>query len=75
MITTDLQDANIGQPSSPHTCTFMITTPNRMDNGYDLDGNMELSFEAVEGKGEFIADKYEAIPVFSEEDAVPDVNT
>ena len=50
MPTTDLQDANTGLPFSPQTCTFMTITPNRVDNNYDLDGNIGPLFEAVEGK-------------------------
>ena len=51
MPTTDLQDANIGLPYSPQTRTFTTITPNRVENGYDLDGNIGPSFEAVEGEG------------------------
>ena len=69
MPTTDLQDSNIGLPSSPQTRTFMTITPNRVDNGYDLDGNIGPSFEADEGEGELIEDEDEVLPVVSEEDA------
>ena len=65
MPTTDLQDANIGLPSSPQNRTFMTITPNRMDNGYDSDGNIGTSFEVVEGKGELIEDEDEVVPVVS----------
>ena len=63
---TDLQDANIGLPSSPQTRKFMTITPNRVDNRYDLDGNIGPSFEAVEGEGELIEDEDELVPVVSE---------
>ena len=75
MPTTDLQDSNIGLPSSPQTRTFMTITLNRVDNGYDLDGNIGPSFEVVEDEGELIEDEDEMVSVVSEEDAVPDVNT
>ena len=54
MPTTDLQDTNIGLPSSPQTLTFMTITLNRVEKGYDSDGNIGPPFEAVEGKGELI---------------------
>ena len=47
----------------------MTITPNRVDNGYDSDGNIGPSFEAVEGEGELIEDEDEVLPVVSEEDA------
>ena len=75
MPTTDLQDANIGLPSSPQPHTFMTITPNIVDNGYYSDGNIGPTFEAVEGEGELIEDEDEVVPVVSEEHAVPDVNT
>ena len=53
-------------PSSPQTRTFMTIIPNRVDNRYDSDGNIRPSFEAVEGKGEFIEDEGEVLPVVSE---------
>ena len=40
MPTTDLQDANIGLPSSPQTRTFMTIILNIVDNRYDSERNI-----------------------------------
>ena len=74
MPATDLQDANIGIPSSPQARAFMAITLDRVDAGYDSDGYIGPSFEAVEGEGELVDNEEEMVSVVSEVDTVTTVD-
>ena len=53
----------------------MTITPNRMNNGCGLDGDIGPLSKVVDGKGYFMIDEDEVSLVVSKEDTVLAVNT